>query len=152
DIAVDFEDVFCSAKLDCVDELLHQDCGARACGQCGDGVCEGGEGAGNGKQDCYCGDGVCSFDELGGGDSQLGRSGEGDPGRRKGGGVEDCSLCGAGFCAVRESGVDRYADCPGSVGHAVCDADFGEGVATCEDCGACGDDVCTPGELHACDD
>ena len=95
--------------------------------ECGNGVCEAGEGLEECPEDCaLCGDGECQEDE----------NAEGCP--------EDCGGCGDGICGTHEAGFLGGAcpqDCAPACGNAVCE--WGENDMNClPDCGICGDGMC----------
>ncbi len=105
-----------------------------SCGSsyCGDGYCDGNEGAW--CPDCppVCGDGICSPSEVGN--------------------CSDCGpFCGDGICDPGEE-CGSCADCSPCCGDAVCDAGEEGWCADCPPTPYCGDGICDPGEEGWCAD
>ena len=106
-------------------------CAVDCCGACGDGTCKGGEcdeGLVNCPEDCEsiaCGDRVC------------------DPGENPASCPEDCEryACGNGACEPGEGPDECPEDCASACGDCSCEG--GEAYDSCPiDCGYCGDGYC----------
>ncbi len=125
-----------------------------SCGSsyCGDGYCDGNEGAW--CPDCppFCGDGICDPSEECMGCSDCPPCCGDlicDPSEECAGCTDCPPCCGDGYCDSSEE-CTGCSDCPPCCGDLICDPSE---VGNCSDCGPyCGDGNCDPGEEGNCSD